>query len=105
MSQRVGGYPQHRYPNVQKLVVLAGIVAAALAGFAAALAIAAPARAASIDTNFDICGALRGGTSLASIETSLEARGYSATKAGTLTGNTIRVQCPEQAAPVMAQIS
>ena len=105
MSQRVSGRQQHRYPNVQKLVVLAGIAAAALAAFAAALAIAAPARTASIDTNFDICGALRGGTSLASVETSLEARGYSATKAGTLTGNTIRVQCPEQAAPVMAQIS
>ncbi|BBX45684.1 hypothetical protein GCM10009641_51180 [Mycobacterium cookii] len=104
MSQTVSTR-QHRYPNVQKLVVLASIAAAALAGVAAALAIAAPARAASIDTNFDICGALRSGTSLASIETSLEARGYTATKAGTLTGNTIRVQCPEQAAPVMAQIS
>ncbi|MGA9490100.1 MAG: DUF732 domain-containing protein [Mycobacterium sp.] len=102
MSQSVSGRRQHRYPNVQKLVVLAGIAAAA---FAAALAIAAPSRAASIDTNFDICGALRSGTSLASIETSLEARGYSATRAGAVTGNAIRVQCPEQAAPVMAQIS
>jgi hypothetical protein len=105
MSQTASGYPGYRYPNVQKLIVLAGIVAAALAAFAAALAIAASARAATIDTNFDICGALRGGTSLASIETSLEARGYSAVKAGTLTGTTIRQQCPEQAAPVMAQIS
>jgi hypothetical protein len=104
MSQTVST-DRHSYPNVQKLVVLAGIVAAMLAAFAAALAIAAPARAASIDTNFDICGALRGGTSLASIETSLGARGYSATKAGTLTGNTIRQLCPEQAAPVMAQVS
>jgi hypothetical protein len=102
MSQIASGYRGYRYPNVQKLIVLAGVVAAA---FAAALAIAAPARAATIDTNFDICGALRGGTSLASIETSLEARGYSAIKAGNVTGMTIREQCPEQAAPVMAQIS
>jgi hypothetical protein len=105
MSQIASGYPESRYPNVQKLIVLAGIVAAALVAFAAALAIALPARAATIDTNFDICGALRGGTSLASIETSLEARGYSAAKAGSVTGMTIRQQCPEQAAPVMAQIS
>ncbi len=105
MTHIASGCRQHRYPNVQKLIVLAGIAAAALAAFAAALAIAAPARAATIDSNFDICGALRGGTSLASIETSLEARGYSATKAGTATGNAIRVQCPEQAAPAMAQIS
>jgi hypothetical protein len=104
MSQTVSP-DWHSYPNVQKLVVLAGIVAAMLAAFAAALAIAAPVRAASIDTNFDVCGALRGGTSLASIETSLEARGYSATKAGSVTGMTIRQQCPEQAARVMAQIS
>jgi hypothetical protein len=105
MSQIASGYPGYRYSNVQKLIVLAGIVAATLAAFAAALVIAAPARAATIDANFDICGALRGGTSLASIETSLEARGYSATKAGSVTGMTIRQQCPEQAAPVMAQIS
>ena len=105
MAQTASGYHQHRYPNVQKLIVLAGVAAAALAAFAAALAIAAPARAAAIDSSFDVCGALRGGTSLATIETSLEARGYSATKAGTVTGNAIRVQCPEQAAPVMAQIS
>jgi len=104
MSQTVST-ERPTYPNVQKLVVLAGIAAAILAAFAAALVIAAPARAASVDTNFDICGALRGGTSLATIETSLEARGYSATKAGTLTGNTIRQLCPEQAAPVMAQVS
>jgi len=105
MSQTASAYPGYRYPNVQKLIVLTGIVAAALVAFAVALAIAGPARAATIDSNFDICGALRGGTSLASIETSLEARGYSATKAGSVTGMTIRQQCPEQAAPVMAQIS
>jgi hypothetical protein len=105
MTQTTSGHRQHGYPNIRKLIVLAGVAAAVLAAFAAALAIAAPARAAAIDSNFDICGALRGGTSLSSLETSLEARGYSATKAGTLTGNTIRLQCPEQAAPVMAQIS
>ena len=75
------------------------------AGALIALMLAAPAHAASVDSRFDVCAALRSGTSLASIETVLEARGYSAIKAGTLTGNTIRVQCPEQAAPVMAQIS
>jgi hypothetical protein len=77
-------------------------VAAALA---ATLSLAAPAQAASIDTRFDICSALRSGTSLATIETSLEARGYSASNAGALTGTTIRQQCPDQAAGVMAQIS
>lgn len=91
-----------RYPNLRKLAVLTGVAAALVA---LALAIAAHAGAAAIDSNFDICGALRGGTSLASIETSLEARGYSATKAGALTGKAIRVQCPEQAAPAMAQVS
>ena len=78
------------------------VVAAALA---AGLTFAAPAQAASIDTRFDICAALRYGTSLASIETTLEARGYSASNAGALTGITIRQHCPDQAAGVMAQIS
>jgi predicted PurR-regulated permease PerM len=78
---------------------------AATAAVAAVLTLAAPAEAASIDSRFDICGALRNGTSLASIETTLEARGYSASNAGALTGITIRQQCPDQAAGVMAQIS
>jgi hypothetical protein len=78
---------------------------AAGAALAVTLTFAAPAQAASVDSRLDICGALRNGTSLASIETSLEARGYSATNAGTLTGTTIRQQCPDQAAGVMAQIS
>lgn len=93
------------YSNLQKLAGVVAVVVGALAACTAALAIAAPARAAAVDTSFDICGALRGGTSLASIETSLEARGYSATKAGALTGRTIRLQCPDQAAPVLSQLS
>jgi hypothetical protein len=76
----------------------------AAAALSTALTLAAPAQAATVDNRFDICGALRSGTSLAAIETTLEARGYSATNAGTLTGITIRQQCPDQAAGVMAQI-
>jgi hypothetical protein len=67
-------------------------------------AVAAPAQAASIGTSFDVCAALRNGTSLATIEAALEARGYSASNAGALTGITIRHQCPDQAANVMAQV-
>ncbi len=37
-------------------------------------------RPRAIDSRFDICAALRNGTSLATIETTLEARGYSASK-------------------------
>jgi hypothetical protein len=77
----------------------------AAAALAATLTLAAPAQAGTINTGFDICAALRNGTSLAGIETSLEARGYSATNAGALTGITIRQHCPDQAAGVMAQIS
>jgi hypothetical protein len=77
-------------------------VAAALASM---LILAAPAHAATINNRFDICAALRSGTSLAAIETSLEARGYSASNAGALTGMTIRQQCPDQAAGVMAQLA
>ncbi|MFZ0904151.1 MAG: hypothetical protein WAN71_09805 [Mycobacterium sp.] len=77
----------------------------AAAAVVAGLALAAPAQAASIDSRFDICAALRNGTSLATIETTLEARGYSASNAGALTGTTIRQQCPDQAAGVMAQIT
>lgn len=71
---------------------------------AAAMTFAAPARAASVATGIDICAALRNGTSLSTIEATLEARGYSAPKAGVLTGNTIRQHCPDQAAKVMAQL-
>ncbi|HXS84395.1 MAG TPA: DUF732 domain-containing protein [Mycobacterium sp.] len=71
---------------------------------AAALTLPAPADAAAIDSRFDICAALRNGTSLASIETTLEARGYNATNAGVLTGTTIRQHCPDQAPNAMAQV-
>jgi hypothetical protein len=81
------------------------VIFVAAAALVPALTLAAPAQAASIDTRFDICAALRNGTSLASIETTLEARGYTASNAGALTGTTIRQQCPDQAAGVMAQIA
>ena len=77
---------------------------AAGAAMAAALALPAPADAATIDSRFDICAALRDGTSLAAIETTLEARGYNATNAGVLTGNTIRQHCPDQVSNAMSQI-
>jgi hypothetical protein len=73
------------------------------AGVLTVLMLAAPAQAASVDSHFDVCAALRSGTSLASIETALEARGYSARNAGALTGTIIRQQCPDQAAGVIAQ--
>jgi len=84
--------------------VLAVVAPFVLAVLGAVLMLAAPAQAATINNRFDICGALRSGTSLAAIETTLEARGYSASNAGTLTGITIRQQCPDQAAAVMSQI-
>jgi hypothetical protein len=86
------------------MAVVAPFIVAA-AAVAAVLAVAAPAQAASVDSRFDICAALRSGTSLATIESTLEARGYNATNAGTLTGTTIRRHCPDQAAGVMAQLS
>jgi hypothetical protein len=83
--------------------VIRSSLLAAGAGVVAALTFAAPAHAATIDSRFDICAALRDGTSLASIETTLEARGYNATNAGVLTGTTIRQHCPDQAGNAMAQ--
>lgn len=77
----------------------------AVTALAATLTFAAPVQAATIDTRFDICAALRNGTSLAIIEATLEARGYSASNAGALTGKTIRQHCPDQAAGVLAQIA
>ena len=74
------------------------------AAMAAAMTLPAPADAATIDSRFDICAALRDGTSLASIETTLEARGYNATNAGALTGTTIRQHCPDQASNAIAQV-
>ncbi len=76
---------------------------AAGAAMIATLTLAAPAQAATIDSRYDICAALRGGTSLAAIETTLEARGYNATNAGVLTGTTIRQHCPDQTANAEAQ--
>jgi hypothetical protein len=80
------------------------LMAAGAAAFAA-LTLPAPADAATVDSRFDICAALRDGTSLASIETTLEAKGYTATNAGVLTGNTIRQHCPDQTANATAQIA
>jgi hypothetical protein len=76
---------------------------AAGAAVIAALTLSSPAQAATIDSRYDICAALRGGTSLAAIETTLEARGYNATNAGVLTGTTIRQHCPDQTANAEAQ--
>ena len=73
------------------------------AAMAAAMTLPAPADAATIDSRFDICAALRDGTSLASIESTLEARGYNATNAGILTGTTIRQYCPDQSGNALAQ--
>lgn len=77
---------------------------AAATALIAAFMFAAPAQATAIDTRFDICAALRNGASLATIEATLEARGYSASNAGALTGITVRQHCPDQAANVMAQV-
>lgn len=88
----------------QTAITMIRPVILAAAALSTALTLAVPAQAATINNRFDICGALRSGTSLAAIETTLEARGYSASNAGALTGTTIRQQCPDQAARVMAQI-
>lgn len=77
---------------------------AAGAALIATLTLAAPAQAATIDSRYDICAALRSGTSLAAIETTLEARGYNATNAGVLTGTMIRQHCPDQTANAEAQV-
>jgi hypothetical protein len=47
----------------------------AAAALISAFTLAAPAQAGTINNRFDICSALRNGTSLATIETTLEARG------------------------------
>jgi hypothetical protein len=95
----------HRVGSKGRALATIAPFALAIAAVGAVLTFAAPAQAATISNSFDVCGALRSGTSLASIETTLEDRGYSATNAGTLTGTTIRQQCPDQAAGVMAQLS
>lgn len=73
------------------------------AAVVATLTLSAPAQAATIDSRYDICAALRNGTSLAAIETTLEASGYNATNAGVLTGTAIRQHCPDQAPNATAQ--
>jgi hypothetical protein len=83
--------------------IIRGSFLAAGTAMIAALTLAAPAQAATVDSRYDICAALRGGTSLAAIETTLEARGYNATNAGVLTGTTIRQHCPDQTANAEAQ--
>jgi hypothetical protein len=95
----------HRVGSKVHAMAVIGPFVVASAALAAVLTLAAPAQAASVDSRFDICAALRNGTSLATIESTLEARGYNATNAGTLTGTTIRQHCPDQAAGVMAQLS
>jgi hypothetical protein len=94
----ISGHHEARYHAKTMISLLA-----AAGALTAAFAFAAPAQAASVDSRLDVCAALRNGTSLASIEASLEARGYSATNAGVLTGTTIRQQCPDQTANAMAQ--
>jgi len=96
----ISGHHDARY-HVKTMISLFAAAGALTAAFA--FAFAAPAQAASVDSRLDVCAALRNGTSLASIEASLEARGYSATDAGVLTGTTIRQQCPDQTANAMAQ--
>jgi predicted PurR-regulated permease PerM len=95
---------EHRVGSKDHAMAIVGPFIFAAAAVAALLTLAAPAQAATVDSRFDICAALRNGTSLSTIESTLEARGYSATNAGTLTGTTIRQHCPDQAAGVMAQL-
>jgi hypothetical protein len=92
-----------RHTTTNAHSVIRSSLLAAGAAMIATLTLAAPAEAATIDARYDICAALRGGTSLAAIETTLEARGYNATNAGVLTGTTIRQHCPDQTANAEAQ--
>lgn len=74
---------------------------------AAALALLLPspdANAATANSAFNVCAALRGGTSLASIESTLTARGYSEHDAGAFTGAEVRDHCPDMRANVVAQV-
>jgi hypothetical protein len=94
----------HHHPRCAVKTVARPILLLVMAAVVAALTFVAPAEAASINTRFDICAELRNGASLASIEAALEARGYSPTRAGALTGRTIRRLCPDQAANAIAQV-
>ncbi|MDT5022573.1 MAG: hypothetical protein QOI33_3097 [Mycobacterium sp.] len=84
-------------------ILRSSLLAVGAAALIATVTLAAPAQAAATDSRYDICAALRSGTSLAVIETTLEARGYDATNAGVLTGTTIRQHCPDQTANAVAQ--
>lgn len=96
--------PGRHYGRYYAVTTTRSFPVAAAGVVVAAFMFAAPAQAASISPSFDVCAALRNGTSLGTIEASLEARGYSASNAGALTGITIRQQCPDQAAKVMRQV-
>jgi hypothetical protein len=93
-----------RHTMANRHSIIGPSLLAAGAAMIATLTLAAPAQAAAIDSHYDICAALRSGTSLAAIETTLEARGYNATNAGVLTGTTIRQHCPDQTANAEAQV-
>ncbi|MGA9493085.1 MAG: DUF732 domain-containing protein [Mycobacterium sp.] len=90
--------PHHAKSRIRALLF------AVAGGLAAGFVVAAPAQPASVATNIDICAALRNGTSLATIEATLEARGFSPSKAGAVTGSAIREHCPDQAANARAQM-
>lgn len=92
-----------RNPTTNQRSILRSSLLAVGTALIATVTLAAPAQAAATDSRYDICTALRSGTSLAAIETTLEARGYNATNAGVLTGTTIRQHCPDQTANAMAQ--
>jgi hypothetical protein len=92
-----------RHTTTNRHSIIRPSVLAAGAAMIVMLTLPAPAEAAATDSRYDICAALRSGTSLAAIETTLEARGYNATNAGVLTGTTIRQHCPDQTANAVAQ--
>jgi hypothetical protein len=65
---------------------------------------ASHAHAASVESPVSICFALREGASLASIESTLLAQGYTETDAGVLTGQQVREHCPDMTQVVLKQI-
>jgi hypothetical protein len=81
-----------RHPHLRRIVAHRSLA------LAAAFTFAASAQAAATTSRLDVCAALRNGTSLGAIESTLEARGYSPSNAGVLTGIAIRQQCLDQAA-------
>jgi Protein of unknown function (DUF732) len=95
---------KHHDARYHPQTMIRSFLFAAAGAVVAAFTFAAPAQATAIDTRFDVCAALRNGASLATVEAILEARGYTASNAGALTGITIRQHCPDQVANVMAQM-